>query len=48
MPKTEYQEDLKELSKSPVELWLGSFTWENQHNTIINLTGQKTYELFRE
>ena len=48
MPKTEYQEDLKELSRSPVETWLGHFTWRNQNNTIINLTGQRSYELFTE
>lgn len=31
-----------------METWLGAFTWANKHKTIINMTGQKTYDLFIE
>lgn len=31
-----------------METWLGAFTWANKHKSIINMTGQKTYDLFIE
>ena len=49
MPQTEYQTNLKELSKSPIELWLESFTREHssENNTTIELLGNDIYELFK-
>ena len=41
IPQTEYQANLKELSKSTIEQWLESFTREHMnHSTEI-------YELFK-
>ena len=49
MPQTEYQTNLKELSKSPIEQWLESFTREHMNDTtqIIELLGNEIYELFK-
>lgn len=50
IPKTEYQNNLKELSKSPIEMWLDSFTREhmNDDNKCIELLGSEIYRLFKE
>jgi len=48
MPQTEYQNNLKELSKSPIELWLQSFILENSKETSIELLGMEIYELFTQ
>lgn len=49
IPQTEYQTNLKELSKSPIEQWLESFTRENINNTneYIELHGTDIYERFK-
>jgi phage/plasmid-associated DNA primase len=49
IPQTEYQTNLKELSKSPIEQWLESFTREhiNDSNECIELLGTEIYELFK-
>lgn len=49
IPQTEYQINLKELSKSPIEQWLESFTREhmNDNNKCIELLGIDIYELFK-
>ena len=49
IPQTEYQTNLKELSKSPIEQWLESFIREhiNDHNEYIELLGTEIYELFK-
>ena len=49
IPQTEYQTNLKELSKSPIEQWLESFTREhsNDNEECIELLGTKIYELFK-
>ena len=48
IPLTEYQTNLKELSKSPIEQWLESFTREHDDTeSIIELFGIEVYELFK-
>lgn len=47
IPITEYQTNLKELSKSPIELWLESFIREHDDVEIIELFGIEIYELFK-
>ena len=49
IPKTEYQNNLNELSQSPIEQWVESFTREhvNDHNKKIELLGSEIYELFQ-
>lgn len=47
IPITEYQTNLKELSKSPIEQWLESFTREHiDKKECIELLGSEIYELF--
>lgn len=48
IPQTEYQNNLKELSKSPIEQWLESFTREHSNESTIELLGTQIYELFIE
>jgi hypothetical protein len=47
MPKTEYQNNLKELCKSPIEQWLESFTRENIDKEKVELLGSEIYDLFK-
>ena len=49
IPVTEYQTNLKELSKSPIEQWLESFTREHMNDSkeCIELLGTEIYELFK-
>lgn len=49
IPQTEHQNNLKELSRSPIELWLESFTREHMDDTneCIELSGIEIYELFK-
>ena len=50
IPQTEYQTNLKELSKSPIEQWLESFTREhiNESKDCIELSGKDVYDLFKQ
>lgn len=50
LPQTEYQTNLKELSKSPIEQWLESFVSEhcNDAEEYIELLGNEIYELFKQ
>ena len=48
IPQTEYQNNLKELSRNPIELWLESFIREHSDKTTVELLGSKIYELFTE
>jgi hypothetical protein len=50
LPQTEYQQNLKELSKSPIEQWLESFTREHSNDNIdcIELLGSEIYNLFKQ
>jgi hypothetical protein len=49
IPKTEYHNNLKELSQSPIEQWVESFTREhaNDPNKKIELLGSDIYKLFQ-
>lgn len=49
MPLTEYQTNLKELSKSPIELWLIDFIREHNNlgNASVELLGTEIYELLK-
>jgi len=47
IPQTEYQNNLKELSKSPIEQWLESFTREHITEERVELLGTEVYELFK-
>lgn len=46
IPVTEYQNNLKELSTSPIEQWLEAFTLENYDKEQIELTGKEACVLF--
>lgn len=47
IPETEYQNDLKEMSISPIESWLKAFVLDNYYATEpIKLFGKEQYELF--
>lgn len=46
IPETEYQNDLKELSVSPVEQWLREFTCQNRNETTLELVGADVFERF--
>jgi hypothetical protein len=46
IPETEHQNNLKELSRNPIEQWLESFTRENCHKGNIELLGTEIYERF--
>jgi phage/plasmid-associated DNA primase len=48
IPQTDYQANLKELSKSPIEQWLESFVRENSDKEEVELYGNDIYNLFRE
>ncbi len=48
IPSTNYQNDLKELSKNPIELWLYDFTIENIDKDIITFQSRDIYKLFME
>lgn len=47
IPQTDYQANLKELSKSPIEQWLESFVRENSDKGEVELYGNEIYNLFR-
>ena len=49
IPQTEYQTNLKELSRSPIEQWLECFTREHMNDCkeCIELLGSEIYELFK-
>jgi hypothetical protein len=47
LPVTEYQKNLKELSRSPEESWLIDFTTENDHKEEVENLGIETYNEFK-
>jgi hypothetical protein len=47
IPHTEYQSNLKELSVSPIEQWLESFTLSNYEKETMELLGNDTCNLFK-
>lgn len=47
IPLTDHQSNLKELSKSPIEQWLESFTREHIDEDKVELHGTEIYEKFK-
>ena len=47
-PQTEYQNNLKELSLSPIEQWLKDFTLENIDKEQVELLPNNQFELFND
>ena len=43
---TEYQNNLKSLSESPIEMWLKSYVMANDDKDVIELLGKDSYVLF--
>ena len=50
MPKTEYQEDLKEMSVNPIESWIKDFVTQNAGNgeEVVSLQSKETYAEFKD
>ena len=48
VPKSEYQEALKELTKSPIVSWLESFVRDNWLNETITLTSKEAHTKYSE
>ena len=46
IPKTEYQSNLKEMYKSPLEMWLEDFTRRHYNDNVVELLGKQTFEDF--
>jgi hypothetical protein len=46
MPITEHQTNLKQLSRTPPELWLEHFTLENCDKDEVKLTGTEIFHSF--
>jgi len=46
IPKTEYQNNLKELARTPVEQWLEHFTRENINEEQVEMVGKETFDEF--
>ena len=46
IPKTEYQNNLKELARTPVEQWLEHFTRENINEEQVEMLGKETFAEF--
>jgi phage/plasmid-associated DNA primase len=46
MPCTEYQNELKEISRSPIEKWLEDFTSENDGEDVVELTKEEILSSF--
>ena len=47
-PHTEYQENLKQLSRSPIDMWLEDFTWRQSmlHKEKVEMLGLETFSDF--
>jgi phage/plasmid-associated DNA primase len=48
MPETEYQNDMKDVSVSPIENWIKSFVLDNYYEISVELLGKTQYDLFKE
>ena len=46
IPRTSYQEDMKDLSVSPIEKWIIAYTCENYNETEKEILGSQMYSLF--
>ena len=47
MPVTEYQSNLKELSRTPPEMWLIDFTTKNADKETVEMLGAETFNSFK-
>jgi hypothetical protein len=48
MPSTSYQQNLKELSRSPIELWLENLCYENWDSEEVEMLGSEAYGCFHK
>ena len=48
IPQTEYQNECKKLSTSPIDLWLEDLTRSNMDETVVELTGKEAYQYFNQ
>jgi len=48
LPCTEYQEQLKEMSVSPIENWIQALTLEHYYEETVELADKQQYILFKE
>jgi hypothetical protein len=46
VPQTEYQTNLKQLSKTAVEMWLEDFTIRHFNDETVEMLGKETYADF--
>ena len=47
-PQTEYQDNLKKLSRSPIEMWLEDFTIRNLSKETVEQLGVETFDDFED
>jgi hypothetical protein len=47
MPATEFHNNLKELSKSPIELWLEDMCYKHATEYAVTLTGEEAFKRFK-
>ena len=48
IPKTEYQTNLKEMYKTPIEMWLEDFTRRHYNDDIVERSGKDTFKDFED
>jgi putative DNA primase/helicase len=48
LPSTQYHNELKEISKSPIEKWIEDFTLENMEKETVELTKEEILASFNE
>lgn len=48
MPCTEYQTELKEMGRTPIEKWLEDFTWSNIKETEVKKTKEEVLDSFND
>jgi hypothetical protein len=48
MPCTEYQQNLKDLSRSPIEMWLEQLVYENWEKESVEMVGKEAYKVFNK
>ena len=48
IPQTEYQTNLKEMYKPPVEMWLEDFTRRHYNEVVVEQMGMDTFRDFEE
>ncbi len=48
IPKTDHQNDMKDLAVSPIENWLKDYVLDNYYETTTELLGKDQYKLFMD